>query len=151
MEAEAEAEAAWEEELFLDELDVDGVLLVDDERLGSVVLSLEAEISAAAGLGGEEDLMAEQCSVHDREECEDCRMDDVLAGVGSCSTAYLAEAPAGGESPCGAGDDMGDWYVDELFEAGAGIWSEGRTGCSVDGCQWDWGICTEQYFCSLWE
>ncbi|KAG6504704.1 hypothetical protein ZIOFF_037040 [Zingiber officinale] len=153
MEMEMETESAWEEELFFDELDVD-----DDERLGSVIRSLEAEISSAAGLGGEEDLMAEQYSVHDREECEDCRMDDVLSGVGSFSTAYLAEAPAGGESPCGGGDgddddddDMVNWYVDELFEEGARIWSRGRTGCSVNGCQWDRDSCTEQYYCSLCE
>ncbi|KAG6490897.1 hypothetical protein ZIOFF_052229 [Zingiber officinale] len=159
-----EAESAWEEELFLDELDIGGVLLIDDERLGSVIRSLEAEISAAAVLGADEDSVAEQCSnMHDSGRCEDCRMEDILTGGGSRSTttACLVEedqaewdaAATGDQSPCGG--EMGGWYVDELLEMGGVIWCEGRTGCSAShhngGGEWEWETCAEPYYCSLWE
>ncbi|WOL14544.1 hypothetical protein Cni_G23324 [Canna indica] len=127
-----------------------------DDRLGSVIRSLEAEISAAAAATDGDDMMLD--SVHRHEDCEDCRLDDILAGVDSrqgCSagssssstTAYLVEEPFGWvESPC---SDMADWYVDECIDemmaTGYGeLRGQGYLHCSGESS-------AEEQFCSLWE
>ncbi|XP_009416520.3 uncharacterized protein LOC135622645 [Musa acuminata AAA Group] len=130
----------------------------DDDRLGPVIRSLEAEISAAAAAAAGSvagcsngDTMLE--SGHHHEDCEDCRLDDILSGPDShgCSTSstYLVEDPfgwvemeaAGVGSPC---SDLVDWYADECISDQVGVVGHGEARCHSTSYY------SEQYT-SLWE
>ncbi|CAL9135142.1 unnamed protein product [Musa textilis] len=168
MEAAGDREP-WEaalDDATLDVLtEIDGALLMDDkhgeeaddDRLGPVIRSLEAEISAAAAGAGSAvgcsngDTMLE--SGHHHEDCQDCRLDDILSGPEShgCSTSstYLVEDPcgwvemeaAGVGSPC---SDLVDWYLDECISDQVGVAGYGDARCHSTSYD------SEQYT-SLWE
>lgn len=136
---EMEAAAMWEEEgeesfEFDMAADIDAALLMelleeeaaadnDDDRIGPVLRSLEAEISAAGTEGdidgADDDVMVDFEPVHLREECEECRLDDILAAgidghgfaAAAASSEYrLVEENLGWvEYPC---SDI-DLYMDE--------------------------------------
>lgn len=105
--------------LLMELLDESHLEEAEDDRLGCVMRSLEAEIG-----GG---IMAVDSIIHAREDCEDCGLDDILSDLDShdCSgsSAYLLDDPfdlvemevvAGSSS----GGDMGGWYVDECLAEG---------------------------------
>ncbi|XP_008790047.2 uncharacterized protein LOC103707372 [Phoenix dactylifera] len=115
--------------LLMELLDESHLEEPEDDRLGCVMRSLEAEINppAAAAAAG---IMAVE-SIHAHEECEDCGLDDILSDLDShdCSgspSAYLIDDPfdlvemevVAAGSP--SGGDMGGWYVDEGGMVGYG-------------------------------
>ncbi|RWW62560.1 hypothetical protein BHE74_00030303 [Ensete ventricosum] len=132
--------------------ELDGALLMEllDEQRGEDgdddnQLGLAAEISAAGPVMGSssEDVLLES-SGH-QEEYEDCRLDDVLSGLGSHGF-WAATESAAMEAPCG---DMVDWYVDEYIDDQIGMvgYGEARDHTNL---YYSGDTSVEQYT-SLWE
>ncbi|KAJ8458530.1 hypothetical protein OPV22_031456 [Ensete ventricosum] len=174
MEAAGDREP-WEaslDEAALDALtEIDGALLMellddkhgeeaDDDRLAPVIRSLEAEISAAAAPAAagsaagcsSGDTMLE--SGHHHEDCEDCRLDDILSvpethGCSTSSTYPVEDDPFGWVEMEAAGvgspsSDLVDWYVDECISDQVGVVGYGEARCHSTSYY------SEQYT-SLWE
>ncbi|URE09507.1 hypothetical protein MUK42_04097 [Musa troglodytarum] len=153
----ASMEAAAGDQLWDDEgLDVltelDSALLMEllDEQRGEDgdddnKLGLAAEISATGPVMGSssEGMLLE--SVCHQVEYEDCRLEDVLSGLGSHGF-WAATESAAVEAPC---SDMVDWYVDEYIDEQVGMagYGEARDHSTL---YYSGDTSVEQYT-SLWE
>ncbi|XP_010919770.1 uncharacterized protein [Elaeis guineensis] len=111
--------------LLMELLDESLLEEAEDDRLGCVMRSLEAEINPAGptstAVGGSGIMGVE--SIHAHEDCEDCGLDDILSDLDShdcsASSAYLIDDPFDlVEMEVVGGSPSGGWYVDECMDAG---------------------------------
>ncbi|KAG1346764.1 hypothetical protein COCNU_06G005930 [Cocos nucifera] len=144
--------------LLMELLDESHLEEAEDDRLGCVMRSLEAEINPAGptAVGGGGIVAVE--SIHAHEDCEDCGLDDILSDLDShdcsASSAYLIDDPfdlvemevaAGSPS---SGGDMGGWYVDLCMDAGGMV---GHGDVRENSFYYHGESYMEQAYSPLWE